>query len=148
MLDIAAEIRDAFHNVNIQISQKELCNVAKVSPSQVRYWEKKGYIHSEQGRKNQNHRYDLPTLAKVICIRTFLEHGYTLQSAVKHEKDQRSIVHALHMFIENQIGDMRLTDGDNVEIDLGKIDGQPELRVHAVIDPNGHTKLRLIRTED
>ena len=46
MLDIAAEIRDAFHNVNIQISQKELCNVAKVSPSQVRYWEKKGYIHS------------------------------------------------------------------------------------------------------
>lgn len=147
MQEVSAAIREAFHNINIQISLKELCEVAKVSPSQVRYWEKKGYIHSQQAQKNQNHRYDLPTLAKAICIRVLLEHGYTLQAAVKQEEDRHALFQALRKLINDRISEMRFTDQDTIEIDLGPLDDQPQTHVLAVIDSADHTKLCLSSKE-
>lgn len=35
----------------IRITMSQLVEMTGVSPSQIRYWEKKGYINSEQGGK-------------------------------------------------------------------------------------------------
>ncbi|MDU3492458.1 MAG: MerR family DNA-binding transcriptional regulator, partial [Limosilactobacillus fermentum] len=40
---------------------RELAEAAEVSPSQLRYWERKGYIHSEQTQENSSHKYQLAT---------------------------------------------------------------------------------------
>lgn len=142
------EIRQAIQNMDVQISLQELCHVAKVSPSQVRYWEKKGYIHSQQAQKNQNHRYSLPTLLQVVCIRILLEQGYTLKAAVEHEKYRRGIIHSLKRFFSDRVGEMNIDDQQVAKMDLGPLEGKENVHVQAEIPPTGETKLRLIDVKD
>lgn len=148
MQKASEEIRQAIRNMNVQISLQELCHVAKVSPSQVRYWEKKGYIHSQQAQKNQNHRYSLATVIQVTYIRVLLEQGYTLQAAAEREKYRRGTIHSLKRFFSDRMGEMDIDDQQRVKMDLGPLDGKPEVHVQAVVMPDGTTKLKLIDVND
>ena len=80
---LSERFRKMIKQSNLRITMSQLGEMTGVSPSQIRYWEKKGYINSEQGEKNQNHLYSISILYRVCTIKFFLDQGYTLAVAVK-----------------------------------------------------------------
>ena len=52
MSPITEEFRKMFVHEKLRISMSELSQAANVSPSQIRYWERKGYIASEQDQQS------------------------------------------------------------------------------------------------
>lgn len=71
MSPITEEFRKMFVHEKLRISMSELSQAANVSPSQIRYWERKGYISSEQDQQNKSHKYTLITLVQVAGIKYF-----------------------------------------------------------------------------
>ena len=124
----------------------QLVEMTGVSPSQIRYWEKKGYINSEQGEKNQNHLYSINILYRVCTIKFFLDQGYTLAVAVKKEQERREDVKLFREFIFNQKLSVEQTGSGKGEIILGKIAENPNTEVYATIE-DGKTELHLRKSE-
>ncbi|WP_225430421.1 MerR family transcriptional regulator [Levilactobacillus brevis] len=60
-----------------------------VSQSQLRYWERKGYIQSQAVNDGGNRKFTYKTLIQVQQIKFFLDDGYTLVGAVKQAKRRR-----------------------------------------------------------
>ena len=52
---LSEKIRKMIASKQLKISMSEVARVTGVSTSQLRYWEKKGYIKSEQDEQNKNH---------------------------------------------------------------------------------------------
>lgn len=76
MSPITEEFRKMFVHEKLRISMSELSQAANVSPSQIRYWERKGYIASEQDQQNKSHKYTLMTLVQVTGIKYFLYENF------------------------------------------------------------------------
>ena len=88
-----------FVHEKLRISMSELSQTANVSPSQIRYWERKGYIASEQDQQNKSHKYTLMTLVQVTGIKYFLDEGFTLPVAVKKQKEHQVMAKSFKHFI-------------------------------------------------
>lgn len=128
-------------NADIKIGLTEMAKVTGFSPSQIRYWEKKGYIQSEQGEQNKNHYFTLLTLYRVYTIKFFLDQGYTLQVAVKKEKQRQELGKIFQQFISKRIFDVRQTGDNEGEVILGPLDEDPTKEVYATVQRNGKTAL-------
>ena len=53
MDSLSEQIREMIISNQLKISMSEVSRVTGVSTSQLRYWEKKGYIRSEQDEQNK-----------------------------------------------------------------------------------------------
>lgn len=142
MEELAKEGREAFAKMNIKISLKELSEASAVSPSQIRYWEKKGYIKSIQQQKNQSHYYTIHTLMIVLGIKHYLNEGYTLAAAYEKEQAMRGVFRALRS-LNARVEKVEKTDDGEVVVDLGKLDDHPHQRVIAKIGSDSKVRLTL-----
>lgn len=95
-----------------------------VSQSQIRYWERKGYIHSAATMDNKNRKFTYKTLLKVQQIKTYMDDGYTLVGAVKQADRRNSYFDMLRSFFETRFVTMAL-DHDQATINLGTFDPEP-----------------------
>ena len=86
------QVRKMIVSKQLKVSMTEVSRVTGVSTSQLRYWEKKGYIQSEQDDQNKNHYFSLPTIFQAFTIKLFLDQGYTLTMAVKKEQHRRELL--------------------------------------------------------
>ena len=139
---LSERFRKMIKQSNLRITMSQLGEMTGVSPSQIRYWEKKGYINSEQGEKNQNHLYSIGILYRVCTIKFFLDQGYTLAVAVKKEKERREAINLFREFVFSQRLSVKQTGSDKGEITLGKIAEDSNIEVYATIE-NGKTGLHL-----
>lgn len=142
MENLAKEGREAFAKMDIKISLKELSSTTGVSPSQIRYWEKKGYIKSIQQQKNQSHTYTIHTLMIVLGIKHFLNEGYTLSAAYEKQHAQRGLFLALRSLYK-RVEKIDKKDDGKIVIDLGPLDDHPNQRVIANISPELKLSLTL-----
>ncbi|WP_295730974.1 MerR family transcriptional regulator [uncultured Limosilactobacillus sp.] len=147
MKSLAKELHQTFFNDKLQITLSELSEACGVSPSQIRYWEKKGYIQSTQNKKNQSHKYTFKALSVVMGIKYYLDQGYTLSTAFTKQQQQRNIIRCVKSFAVNRIQDIKL-NGQLVEIDLGPLKDEPLKHVVAMVESNGDTKLELKSAEN
>lgn len=143
MEELAREGREAFAKMDIKISLKELSSTTGVSPSQIRYWEKKGYIKSIQQQKNQSHNYTIHTMMIVLGINHFLKQGYTLSAAYEKQHAQQGVFRALRSLYQ-RVESVQKDDTGNVMVDLGNLDDQPDKRVLATISPDCKVRLTLV----
>lgn len=60
----------------------EVSEITGVSTRQIRYWEEKGFITSNQNSNSKTRRYDYYQIKKILLIKGFMEQGYTLDAAV------------------------------------------------------------------
>lgn len=60
-----------------------------ISQTKLRYWERKGYIESKQG-KNQNRKFSYSMLIKAYQIKLFLDQGYTLAVAAEKAEAKKT----------------------------------------------------------
>lgn len=77
----------------------ELSNMTNVSPRQLRYWEKKGYI-SSVGVAGSSRKYKLPMAIKIEIIKQFLDEGFTLHVAVEKAEEQQTTIHQAKLLLK------------------------------------------------
>ncbi|MCH3921296.1 MerR family transcriptional regulator [Limosilactobacillus sp.] len=142
METLTQRFRRLFVNSNLRISMTELAKETGVSPRQIRYWERKGYIHSDQDAENANHRFGLVTICRVITIKYFLDQGYTLAKAAEYEQQHRLTMKIFRQFLADRIENIQQVDSDSGEVDLGPLDDDPTQEVYALIK-DGQTSIHL-----
>lgn len=145
---LGKQFREIFKSDDIKIGMSELAKVTGVSSSQIRYWERKGYIHSQQDQQNKNHHFSLMTAYQVRIIKFYLDQGYTLQVAVQKERERRALGKVFRHFISDRIqGIEQDSDGDGL-VRLGRLDDDPTREVYARVDKDGQTTLHLRVVQD
>lgn len=145
-MSLASIYRKRFIKANLRLSMRELAEAAEVSPSQLRYWERKGYIHSEQTQENSSHKYQLATLFQVMGIKYYLDEGYTLPVAVAKEDERRSQMKDFQRFIVDRVFEIEATK-EGTRIDLGPLEDDPKKSVEAIVKEDDHVELRLFDTK-
>ncbi|KRK73458.1 transcriptional regulator [Levilactobacillus namurensis DSM 19117] len=113
----------------------DVARVTGVSTSQLRYWERKGYIQSSELTEGGNRKFSYKTVIQVKQIKQFLDQGYTLSSAVARARKRGVYAEVLHSFFEQRF--IRLTADDHQEtIDLGIFDPEPAYHLVAYRQDN------------
>jgi transposase-like protein len=130
----------------LKVTMSEIACVTGVSTSQLRYWERKGYIASKQDEQNKNHHFSLVTLFKVSIIKMYLDEGYTLAVAVQKERERRNYHDIFQQFIADCVMGVSEENGQG-RVDLGPLSDDPGKRVVAIIE-DGKTKLKLFPNSD
>ncbi|MCI1287867.1 MAG: MerR family transcriptional regulator [[Lactobacillus] timonensis] len=132
----------------LRISLKELSIASGVSGRQLRYWEQKGYIKSEQSEVGKAHKYTLQTMYAVITIKNFLDQGYTLAKAVEIEKRHRRVRQTVRRFIRNNILKVQESE-DALRVNIGQLADHPEHDVEVVVAaPQEKVELRLVEHQE
>ncbi len=139
---LSEKIRKMIASKQLKISMSEVARVTGVSTSQLRYWEKKGYIKSEQDEQNKNHYFSFSTIFQVLTIKVFLDQGFTLAMAVKKERKRRELHKIFTRFITDGIKEVEQTGEDSGEVKLGPLAEDSTKEVYAVIDSD-KTSLRI-----
>lgn len=147
METLASVLHRFFRDDKLTLTMSEMSAATGVSLSQIRYWEKKGYINSKQGQKNQNHKYSLDALAKIVSINYYLQQGYTLKTAYQKQLESRNFLKCVRDFNQNQIKSVMVKDG-YTELDLGPVANADHQRVLVQIDHDGQSKMILRVSEN
>ncbi|WP_288657872.1 MerR family transcriptional regulator [uncultured Limosilactobacillus sp.] len=145
---LGKQFREIFKSNDIKIGMTELAKVTGVSPSQLRYWERQGFIHSQQDQQNKNHHFSLMTAYQVRTIKFYLDQGYTLQVAVQKEHERRTLGKVFRYFITDRIQSIDQDDNGDGLVMLGKLDDDPTKEVYARVDQDGKTTLHLRPVQD
>ena len=127
----------------LKISSTDLSRITTVSPSQVRYWERKGYLHAEQGQTGQKHYFSLPAVFQASIIKHFLNKGYTLRMAVQKEHQHRRDGQVFRQFLTDRIMAIPQTGIGKGVIKLGPLADDSNQEVYAQVEINGKTTLHL-----
>ncbi|GEP23222.1 MerR family transcriptional regulator [Lentilactobacillus diolivorans] len=106
-------------------------NATGVSQTKLRYWERKGYITSDQG-KGQNRKFKYSTLMKVYQMKMLLDQGYTLAVAAQKAEEKGEIAHLVQQFIFDRFEGVETIDGYPA-INLGYFDDQNDQILYAVV---------------
>lgn len=131
----------------INLGVTEMSKLTHVSPSQLRYWERKGFIKSKQDENNKNHYFNVYTMLQVATIKYFLDQGFTLQKAVEKEKEHKQTRYLFHTFLMNGIKDIDQLDENTIQIDLGALADEPSKDVYAQVTSDGKVELHLRPTK-
>ncbi|GGI63452.1 MerR family transcriptional regulator [Limosilactobacillus caviae] len=130
---LSEQIRKMIVSKQLKISMSEVSRVTGVSTSQLRYWERKGYISSDQDEQNKNHYFSFPTIFQVFTIKVFLDQGFTLTTAVKKEQERCELHKIFTRFITDCIMEIKQTGEKQGEVKLGPLAEDPTKEVYAVI---------------
>jgi len=108
------------HQFTVGIS--DLAKTTGVSQTQLRYWEQKGYIHSQKvTEKNTVHRFSYGTLMRVHFIKAMLDEGFTLAAAAQRATEQSTQMEMMRIFATNAFQGVEERDGHHM-INLGYFD--------------------------
>lgn len=108
---------------DLQLGIGDVAEATGVSQSQLRYWERKGYIQSLETTNRGNHKFTYKTVMQVKQIQLFMDDGYTLSSAVARARKRGAYMDLLRSFFEQRFEGMTAEDG--AKIDLGPFDPEP-----------------------
>lgn len=122
MAKFTEEVREFFDIRRLVFRIGELAAMTDVSARQLRYWEKKGLIASEEREDGQQARvYTFKTFVRVSMIKYYLDNGYTLAAAGKLAAERQDRVQYIHRFITRGMRGMAQVDGQ-MAINLGPFD--------------------------
>ena len=119
----------------LSFSIGDIARIAKLSQNKIRYWTQRGYIKSTHSRKNTNHRYSYSALIKIEVIKSYLDSGYTLSSAVKRTSIGQRYWHLVHTIIADRLVGIR-TIHHHPALDFGAI--RSGSRQHILFIKKGH----------
>ncbi|CAJ1228852.1 MerR family transcriptional regulator [Levilactobacillus zymae] len=114
----------------------DVARATGVAQSKLRYWENKGYIKSHSVTDNRNRKFTYKTLLQVQLIKSYLDDGYTLTSAVKRARQRGVYLDALRSFFEDRFVSIEVTD-QAAMIDLGTFDPEPTKHLVAKREATG-----------
>ncbi|MCW3778206.1 MerR family transcriptional regulator [Levilactobacillus namurensis] len=142
MAEFTEELRNIFDVHRLVFRIGELSAMTGVSARQLRYWEKKGLIHSREREDGQQARvYAFKTFVLVSMMKYFLDQGYTLAAAAEHAQKRQDNARILHRFIKQGIQGFADIDGQ-MALNMGRFDDQQTLM--ALIPEEGPVTYQLL----
>lgn len=121
----------------MQFKIGELSKMTDVSTRQLRYWEKKEFIHSLQREDDNDARvFGFKAYIKVRLIKTYLDEGYTLGAA--NDKSKSTIMDAkwFHDFVNGAVKGITDIDGKRA-VNLGYLDEEHTQILYGFNDERG-----------
>lgn len=122
-----ADLRELFHKGQLTIGISELSRMTGVSPRQLRYWQKKGYIipknEDEPGRA---HVYTLKMVIKAAAMSNLLQTGYTLKAAAAQVDERMRPAQTIYHLLADRYQGYEVADNGQILVDLGPFDPQPD----------------------
>lgn len=121
--DFIQRVRKIVKQEKFVLGIGDLATATGVSQRQLRYWEKQGYIRSEQTTGTRQHRkYSYVTLMKVHMIQSYIASGFTLNVAAEKSGLHEEMANALRRLIGERLLDFRSVK-NGYELDFGHIEG-------------------------
>ena len=124
----------------------DVAEATGVSQSQLRYWERKGYIRSQEVGDRKNRKFSYKTLLKVQQIKSLQDEGLTLVAAVKQSQRRDALFDALRSLVDGRFTKIRVDDDDQIQISMGAFDPDPTQELIAQ-RTNGDWRFKLIPAE-
>ncbi len=122
-IDFIQRIRKIVKQEKFVLGIGDLATATGVSQRQLRYWEKKGYINSEQAAGTHQHRkYSYFTLMKVHMIQSYVVSGFTLGIAVEKAEQHEEMAQALRRVLGERLLDFKNVK-NGYELDFGQVQG-------------------------
>ena len=122
-----ADLRELFHKGQLTIGISELSRMTGVSPRQLRYWQKKGYIipknEDEPGRARV---YTLKMVIKAAAMSNLLQTGYTLKAAAAQVDERMRPAQTIYHLLADRYQGYEVADNGQILVDLGPFDPQPD----------------------
>ncbi|WP_125580622.1 MerR family transcriptional regulator [Levilactobacillus cerevisiae] len=141
MAQFTNEARNFFDVQRLVFRIGELAAMTDVSARQLRYWEKKGLIASQERADGQQARvYTFKTFVRVSMIKYFLDEGFTLAGAARQSDKRQDRMKSIHHFVLHGLKGMAQIDGQ-LAINLGAFDADQTLMALMPDDGPIHYKL-------
>ena len=99
-------IQRLLNEENLLIGISELSEIAEVSPRQLRYWEEKGIINSQDSKEGSTRRFDYINIKKMLLIQEMLEEGFTLDFAAKKVEKRLAALNAMFKNLVEELKDI------------------------------------------
>ncbi|KRK91664.1 transcriptional regulator [Levilactobacillus koreensis JCM 16448] len=141
------EMRQFFDVQRLVFRIGELSSMTGVSARQLRYWEKKNLITSQEREDGQQARvYTFKTFIGVSMIKYFMDEGYTLAAAAKQAQSRKDRIAYIHRFIKTGLKGFAKIDG-KMAINLGAFDEQQTLMA-LMPEDDGPVTYRLVPNDE
>ncbi|ANZ57454.1 transcriptional regulator [Fructilactobacillus lindneri] len=114
----------------------EVSKMTGVSPRQLRYWEQKGYIHSERNEKMASRVFNHKNFMMVKLIKFYLDDNFSLSTSVEKAQQHLNDVEATHAFVLKMHHGLVNRNGKNM-IDMGYFDKEHKKRLYGYLDDAG-----------
>ncbi|MFB9768819.1 MerR family transcriptional regulator [Lactiplantibacillus modestisalitolerans] len=129
---VKSDFRDMFHKGQLTIGISELSRMTGVSPRQLRYWQKKGYIipknEDEPGRARI---YTMRMVLKAAAMSNLLQTGYTLKAAAAQVDERMKPAQTMYHVLFDRYQGYEVTDAGEILVDLGPFDPDPTQELYA-----------------
>ncbi|WP_341780067.1 MerR family transcriptional regulator [Levilactobacillus sp. HBUAS70063] len=125
MINDETELIKKFPVEHLVLGIGDVAAATGVSQSQLRYWERKGYIQSRVVAGRKNRKFSYKTLLKVQQIKTLQDEGLTLVAAVKQSQQRDAVFDTLRSFVDGRFAQIQMDDEDHIQINMGPFDPDP-----------------------
>ncbi|MFC6295732.1 MerR family transcriptional regulator [Lactiplantibacillus daoliensis] len=123
---MSPDFRDLFHRGQLTIGISELSRMTGVSPRQLRYWQKKGYIipknEDEPGRARI---YTMKMVIKAAAMSNLLQTGYTLKAAAAQVDERMRPAQTMYRLLFGRYQGYEVATDGQLLVDLGQFDPDP-----------------------
>ncbi|AVK63862.1 MerR family transcriptional regulator [Lactobacillus sp. CBA3606] len=137
MIDGMPDFRTMFRRGQLTIGISELSKMTGVSPRQLRYWQKKGYIiPKNQDEPGRARIYTMKMVIKAAAMSNLLAAGYTLKAAATQVDERMRPAQTMYHMLFDRYQGFEVGDDGQLMVDLGPFDPNPsqELFVTLVDD--------------
>lgn len=142
MAQFSNEARHFFDVQRLVFRIGELASMTDVSARQLRYWEKKGLIASQERADGQQARvYTFKTFVRVSMIKYFIDEGFTLEGANKQARKRQDRMKSIHQFVATGLKGFANIDGQ-LALNLGAFDAEQTLM--AIVPDEGEIQYQLL----
>lgn len=115
-----ADLRELFHKGQLTIGISELSRMTGVSPRQLRYWQKKGYIiPKNEDEPGQARVYTMKMVIKAAAMSNLLQTGYTLKAAAAQVDERMRPAQTIYHLLADRYQGYEVADNGQILVDLG-----------------------------
>lgn len=130
-------IREIYNTQKFQFKIGEISEMAGVSTRQLRYWEKQGYLKSNDRAGEQNSRvFSFRMYVKSRLMKNYLDEGFTLAKANEKSSALLGKMEWMHKFATLAHVGLEEVDGQKA-VYLGLLDDDKSKKLYGFIDDDG-----------
>ena len=142
--DLERRLSVIMKNEKLVFNMGDVLRVTHLKPSQIHYWESRGFIRPVRHSKNKNHVYSYTTLIKIKMIQSYLKSGFTLKVANQKATHGYKIGNLIRqIFMKRFKGLAKIND--HLALDLGSVTEEPQKELFLVKGKNEQVKVKMMK---
>ncbi|MGX6961577.1 MerR family transcriptional regulator [Vagococcus xieshaowenii] len=145
---IGENVRHLLDNNHLVIGIGELSEMTGVTTRQLRYWESKGFIESQQNEHHTARNFSLVNIIKVELIKGFLDEGFTLKKSVEKAHLKMELIGNIKKIFNESFNSAEILEEKYTVISLGMFDPQQEMIYLIRDNDNGEKFYHIQRKEE